>query len=87
MKTIKVTAKCSDMFSASLLENGFNLGTYDGYVPDWFPNPTTQHYGDYVELTIAVDTGEILNWKKPTAAQLKETFRPLPDGIPGRVAK
>jgi len=30
------------------------------------------HCGDYVELDIDIDTGMILNWKKPTKAQLKE---------------
>lgn len=72
---IKVTAKCSDMFAASLKDDAGKLvGTYDGYVPKWFPNPTTEHYGDYVELEIDVATGKIVGWKKPTKAELNETF-------------
>lgn len=74
MKTLRITAKCADMFGAALGENGNREQEYTGYVPKWFPNPTVQHYGDYVELTIDIDTGQVLNWKKPTAAQLKETF-------------
>jgi hypothetical protein len=69
-KTIKVTAKCSDMFSASLVETDKPVRSYDGYVPAWFPNPNVQHFGDYVELEIDIDTGRIVNWKKPTQAQL-----------------
>jgi hypothetical protein len=61
------------MFGASLTDNGKDL-YYDGYVPKWFPNPNVQHYGDYVELSIDVETGKILNWKKPNQNQLKETF-------------
>ena len=76
MTTIKVCAKCSDMFSASLLENNKTIGQMDGYVPAWFPNPNVQHYGDYVELEIDVATGQIVNWKKPTTAQLKEFQKP-----------
>jgi len=70
-KTISISAKCSDMFSASLRENGKTIGEYDGYVPTFFPG---QHYGDYVTLDIDVTTGKILNWKEPTQAQLDETF-------------
>lgn len=60
---ISITAKCSDMFSASL-NNG---KSYDGYVPSFFPG---EHYGDYVELEIELATGKILNWKVPTAKDL-----------------
>lgn len=70
MTTIKICAKCSDMFSAQLIEDGKRIGEYNGYVPKWFPNPNVQHYGDYVELEIDIATGKIVNWKKPTAAQL-----------------
>lgn len=66
--TIEISAKCSDLFGASLYKDGKLVGEYDGYVPDFFPG---EHYGDYVILKIDVDTGKILNWKKPTAADLK----------------
>jgi hypothetical protein len=86
MKTtqvIKINAKCSDMFAATLEttkqnEAGSQLtsfANYDGYVPAWFPSNAVNHYGDYVELTIDVETGRILNWKKPTQAQLNDTFK------------
>jgi hypothetical protein len=73
---IRVSAKCSDLFSALLLstEEGKKqefVGQYDGYVPDWMPG---EHWGDYVILDIDVDTGVIVNWKKPTKAQLNKTF-------------
>jgi hypothetical protein len=71
MKTIKFSAKCSDLFGASLLENGRVIGNYDGYVPDCVPG----EYGDYVRMEIDIETGRILNWKKPTIKQLRETFK------------
>jgi hypothetical protein len=74
-KIISINAKCSDLFSASLTENNKTIGTMDGYVPAWFPNPRAAHYGDYVELKIDIETGKILNWNKPTEKQLKETFK------------
>lgn len=70
MKTLRVSAKCSDMFTAQ-----YDGKDYDGYVPEWFPHPNTSHYGDYVILEINPETGQILNWKKPTATQLNETFK------------
>jgi hypothetical protein len=74
--TLSIIAKCSDMFSASLLKEGKTVAEYDGYVPKWFPAPNVTHYGDYVELEIDIATGKILNWKEPTEAQLNETFKP-----------
>jgi hypothetical protein len=66
MKTIRICAKCSDMFSASL-NDGKTIKQYEGYVPDFFPE---EHYGDYIEFTIDIETGKILNWRKPTKADL-----------------
>jgi hypothetical protein len=73
MKVINISAKCSDLFSASLYDNGKHVGDYEGYVPEFFPG---RHYGDYVMMEIDAETGKITNWHKPTAAQLAETFKP-----------
>ena len=73
---LKVQAKCSDLCNIQLIPglDGKSFAEYDGYVPGWFPNPTQDHYGDYVELSIDIATGQILNWKRPSLGQLKETF-------------
>ena len=69
------------MFSATLVDiNGKQVGEYDGYVPQWFPNPSTEHYGDYVQLEIDVSTGNILGWKCPTQTELNKTFK-LTSGV------
>jgi hypothetical protein len=66
---MSICAKCSDQFSAYLTETGNPTAKkYDGYVPDFFPS---DHFGDYIEFTIDIDTGKILNWKKPTKKDLK----------------
>ena len=72
--TIRITAKCSDMFSAELLQDKASK-EYDGYVPAWFPNSNVEHYGDYVQLHIDLETGQIINWKCPTQKQLETTFK------------
>lgn len=66
-RVLKICGKTSDRFHARLLVDGKETKNHDGYVPDFFPE---EHYGDYIELDIDIDTGQILNWKKPTQAQL-----------------
>jgi len=63
-KTISICAKCSDMFTASLDDGR----VYDGYVPKFFSG---EHWGDYVQLEIDLNSGRILNWKTPTAKDLE----------------
>ena len=71
-KTIRINAKCCDLFCASLHDvSGNEIGEYNGYVPDFMPG---DHYGDYVDLEIDLQTGKILNWKAPSATALKKTF-------------
>lgn len=72
MRTIQISAKCSDMFWGRLKDGEEIIGEYDGYVPDFMPG---EHYGDYVELTIDIDTGKIVNWQTPTGKDLK-IFQP-----------
>ena len=79
MKTIRINAKCSDLFWAALEVDGKRIGEIDGYVPGWFPNPAEEHYGDYVSLEIDLSTGKILNWKKPTRTNLLD-FK-APEGV------
>ncbi len=69
MRILKICGKTSDMFSSTLEVNGVQVGAYDGYVPRFFPG---QHYGDYIQLHIDVDTGNIVNWVKPTKEELAQ---------------
>lgn len=72
-KTISFSAKCSDMFGAAFLDKDRKeVAEYDGYVPGFFPG---KHYGDYVQLDVDLATGQIINWKAPTLAQINETLR------------
>ena len=68
-KILSICLKVSDGFNATVLnENKEECGEYNGYVPKFFPG---NHYGDYVELDIDMETGQILNWNKPTKADIK----------------
>jgi len=68
MRILKVCAKCSDMFSAELITDGERHPLYEGYVPYFFPG---NHFGNYVILDIDIDTGVIVNWKKPSEKDLQ----------------
>ena len=68
IKTIEIVAKCRDCFCISAhAADGSEVIEGDGYVPDFMPG---QHHGDYVELTIDVATGQIVNWEVPTDREI-----------------
>ena len=72
VKRVFVSAKCSDLCDVRFLnENGTEIGSSDGYVPDWMPE---HHYGDYIELEIDIATGHILNWEVPTQKELRDSM-------------
>ena len=67
---LRLHIKVRDGFSAGLQDaQGDEVGSYEGYVPDFFPG---DHYGDYLILNIDLETGQIKNWKKPAAADLEK---------------
>lgn len=69
-KVLKLHLKVCDSFYAGLLDSdGEKLKDYDGYVPSFMPG---EHYGDYVILDIDIDTGQILNWEKPSASDIED---------------
>lgn len=70
-KTLSIYTKVCDEFSARLLDqNGDEIfDQEDGYVPGFMPG---DHYGDYLILEIDIDTGQIKNWKAPSAAAIQE---------------
>ena len=71
-KVISFSAKCSDLFGATFRDaNNAEVAVYSGYVPGFFPE---EHYGDYVQLDVNLETGQILNWKKPTLKQINATL-------------
>ena len=65
---LKISAKCSDLFSADLVDGNKTIREYEGSVPEFFPDDG----GDYVALDIDMDTGKILNWVPPTKEQLED---------------
>lgn len=72
-KTIEIYAKVRDSGTYTLKDqDGKDIAERDDYVPsDIFPGDSG---GDYLDLKIDLETGQILNWDPPTAAALQEAF-------------
>ncbi|QAY85369.1 hypothetical protein [Pseudomonas arsenicoxydans] len=61
--------KVADRFEGVLKDaQGEQVCGFEGYVPDFFPG---DHYGDYLILNINLETGQITNWKKPSAEDIE----------------
>lgn len=73
VKTVSVHAKVGDCgyYEFKSPEGTSLKELQEGYVPDFFPG---NHHGDYLILDIDIETGQITNWKKPEAGQIKEIF-------------
>lgn len=73
-KTLRLVLKVRDEFAADLVDqDGDSIHSQDdGYVPSFMPG---DHFGDYVMLDIDIDTGQIINWKKPDASSIEEWIK------------
>lgn len=72
VKSVTVHCKVCDSGSYSLKSaDGKEIASLDDYVPGFFPG---EHYGDYLDLDIDLETGQILNWKKPAPEAVAEAF-------------
>ena len=66
--TVEIYAKVSDCGFYTLKDqNEEVIHQHDGYVPAWVPGD----YGDYLSFRIDLETGQILNWRKPTTEELE----------------
>ena len=67
-KYIHIHVKVRDEFFCNIEDDSCDvIGEYEGYVPDFMPS---EHYGDYIDLRIDLETGKIVNWCKPTVKQI-----------------
>lgn len=68
VKYVRFHAKIRDEGTYILLDQDFKeITEREGYVPSFFPygkDSYDSHYGDYVDLFIDIETGQIANWKK-----------------------
>ena len=67
-RLVRVSAKCSDMFTSEPVNGG---KSHDGYVPDWIG---ADGYGDYVNFTVCRHCGQ-LQGKWPVNGVGQEKFK------------
>ncbi len=67
-KILTLNAKCSDMCVSTLEVDGVNLGEHVGYAP----RLNHKIGGDYIEIQVDLETGQIVDWVKPDEEAMKE---------------
>jgi hypothetical protein len=67
MRTLQLSGKCSDL-CFTIFNDGEKEYKQDGYPP----NIKGLARGDYVDVTINLDTGKIINWTVPTNEEIKK---------------
>lgn len=74
VKSVEVHVKVCDSGNYELKGMaGETLGVIEeDYVPSFFPG---EHYGDYLIFNIDLETGQILNWKKPSPEDVASAFK------------
>lgn len=69
VKEIHIFLKIRDEFFCKLIDNnGDTIHEYEGYVPSIVPGES----GDYLDLKIDIDTGQILNWYNISTKELEK---------------
>jgi hypothetical protein len=72
-KTLSLMCKVSDRFTCDINDpEGNYVGGYNGYVPDFLSGSSGE---DYLDLDIDLETGRIVNWRKPTAKEIENLIQ------------
>lgn len=73
VKSVRVHAKVCDSGIYDLRDElGKTMASREDYVPSFFPG---DHYGDYIDLDIDLESGKILNWKMPDPLAVAICFK------------
>jgi len=72
MGILRISAKCSDLCWTRFTDSNGNQTESDNYVPQGIGIDEEGDCGDYVSMQIDMQTGQILNWKPVTDAQVIE---------------
>jgi len=71
MRTIHIIAKCSDCCSTTFVNSETqDFAEMNGYVP----RNIGIGGGDYIKLTIDIDTGTIKDWRNLTDEEIKDAI-------------
>lgn len=73
MGILNISAKCSDMCALTYTDKKGKKTESDSYVPKGIG--IGDFYGDYIEMNIDMETGQILNWKPCTDKQVIDAMK------------
>ncbi len=79
VKTLEIGIRswCGQFESRISTQDGQEIVHHYGSAPDFMSNICI---GDYLVLNIDLDTGQIINWKPPTAEELQDFIGAATDG-------
>ena len=72
MRILIINAKCGDRCSTELAIDGISVAEVEGYAPGLRNHLKA---GDYISLKIDLDSGQILDWNKPSESDINEFFK------------
>ena len=75
MGILKISAKCSDLCWLNFTDSKGNQTISDSYVPEGIGISEEGDCGDYVSMEIDMQTGQILNWKPLSDAQVVKAIK------------
>ena len=76
MAKIIITAKCSDQCTIGYIDdNGNVLAENCSYVPKGLTIGGPDDDGDYIDIEIDTKTGQILNWKQVSEANIIKAIK------------
>ena len=70
-RVLTINACCKDRFTAFAMD----AGKFIEYGPDYVPRELGIGGGDYLELRIDIDTGQILDWKPIDNNKLRDILK------------
>ena len=70
MSILKISAKCSDLCFTEFTDSKGKKTESNGHVPQHIGIDEDGDCGDYVSMEIDMKTGQILNWKPISDAQV-----------------
>jgi hypothetical protein len=70
MGILKISAKCSDLCWTEFTDSKGKVTNSDSYVPQGIGIDDDDSYGDYVVMSIDMQTGQIQNWKPVSDAKV-----------------
>ena len=73
MGILTISAKCSDLCYSRYKDKNGKVIKSNNFA--YVPNDINIGGGDYVELEIDMETGQILNWKKVSEAKIIEAIK------------